>query len=383
MAYIGKKDVLETIVWIGNNKKWTQAASEILEVNCIAVDMESNGLYSYPERICLIQLNTEHKTYLVDTLAVSDLSLLGEVFENPSIEKVMHGCDYDIRSFDRDYGFRLKNIFDTEVAAKFCGATQIGLDMVLKQVIGVGIDKVKRLQKANWGLRPLTNEMLSYAVSDVRYLIPLGQELKRSLSLCDRLEWVKEECRRLERIQHSGQQSPEQTFKKAKGVYKLNPRQLAIFKELFVLRQKEALRYGKPPFKVLSIDTLMYLAKNPDAELDSVAGVGKEIKNSQILKAIHDGLTAPLVVQKPSKKKAPVKWTKEARARYTALKAWREKKSEALKLAPNLIWPTRNLEFLSMEPFDTHGDLNVRNCPEVRKWQLKKFKNEIIEIIRA
>src|SRR3990172_1505400 len=382
MAYIGKKDVTESS-WIGNNRKWAHAASEIMKANCIAVDMESNGLYSYPERICLIQLNTEDKTYIVDTLAVSDLSVLGEVFENPTVEKIMHGCDYDIRSFDRDYGFRLKNIFDTEVAAKFCGATQIGLDMVLKQFIGVNIDKVKRLQKANWGIRPLTDEMLSYAVNDVRSLITLCQELKRRLSICDRMEWVKEECRRLETIQHSSQQPPELTFQKAKGAYALSPRQLAIFKELFILRQKEALRYGKPPFKVLSIDTLLYLAKNPDAELNSVAGVGREIKISQLIKAINDGLTAPLVIQGGSKKKSPLKWTKEAKARFTALKVWRQKKSEAMNLAPNLIWPTRNLEFLAMEPVDRYGDLNVRTCPDVRKWQLKKFKHEIIEIVRA
>ena len=368
-------------IWVDSKKKWYKAASEIMKADCIAVDMESNGLYSYPERICLVQLNTKDKSYLIDTMSVSDLSVLGEVFANPKIEKVMHGCDYDIRSFDRDYGFRLKNIFDTEVSARFCGATLTGLDIVLKEFLGVTIDKIKRLQKANWGLRPLTKEMISYALNDVRYLIPLRNELVRRLSLCGRLEWVKEECCRIESIQHCCEQPPEQTFKKAKGVYKLNPRQLAIFKELFILRQREALRYGKPPFKILSIETLIFLAKNPYVNLDSIRGIGKDINNSEILKAISDGLTAPPVVKNPIKKRVSFKWTKEARTRYTSLKSWRQKKSEAFGLVPNIIWPTRNLEFISLEPFDVNGDLNVRDCPEIRKWQLKEFQHEVVSVL--
>lgn len=381
MSLLLKTKPMYSYIWVDNKKKWSKIASEILKADCIAVDMESNGLYSYPEKICLIQLNTEDKSYLIDTLAVSDLSALGEVFANPKIKKIMHGCDYDIRSFDRDYGFRLKNIFDTEVAAKFCGAIQTGLYMVLKEFLGVTIDKIKRLQKANWGLRPLTEEMIFYALNDVRYLIPLRNELVRKLSRYSRVEWVKEECSRLESINYCCEQPPEQTFKKVKGVYKLNPRQLAVFKELFILRQREALRYGKPPFKVLSVDTLIYLAKNPSVKLDSVSGIGKVISGSKILKAINEGLKGPPVLKNTTKKKNFFKWTKESRARYTSLKSWRQKKSEALGLAPNIIWPTRNLEFISLEPFDMNGNLNVKDCPEIRNWQLKEFQHEVVSTL--
>jgi ribonuclease D len=353
----------------------------------LAVDMESNGFYTYPEQICLIQLATDKDVYLIDTKVINDIEPLGEIFSDPYIQKIMHSCDYDIRSFDRDYGFCLRNIFDTAVAASFCGVIQTGLDNVLKKFLNVSIVKTKRLQRADWGKRPLTSEMLTYAADDVNYLIHLYEVQKQKLKSLERLKWVYEECRRLEAIRYVPPKPPEENFLNTRGIRELTPQELAIFKELFIFRDAEALRTGKPPFKIIPTDALLTLAKNPHTELSSIAGIGSWLINRAghlIKKAIHDGLTAsPVYFNHQNQKKNYHNWTKTSRQCLSALKKWRQKKSNALGLSPNIIWPTRSLEILALYPSKRKDEIDLKGSPEPRKWQRTLFKREIEEILTS
>ena len=36
----------------------------------------------------------------------------------------------------------------------------------------------KASQKANWALRPLSNQMIEYAINDTKYLLPLAEILE-------------------------------------------------------------------------------------------------------------------------------------------------------------------------------------------------------------
>ena len=74
----------------------------------IAVDTESNSLYAYRERVCLIQFSTHTDDYLVDPLAVADLSPLAPVFADPGIEKVFHAAEYDLLCLYRDFQLQMR-----------------------------------------------------------------------------------------------------------------------------------------------------------------------------------------------------------------------------------------------------------------------------------
>jgi ribonuclease D len=297
----------------------------------------------------------------------------------------MHSCDYDLRSFERDYGFRLRNIFDTALAASFCGHGQTGLDNVLKDFLGVFIIKTKRLQRADWGKRPLTSEMLSYAAEDVVHLIRLCEVQKQKLDNLGRLSWVHEECRRLESIHYIPPKPPEENFLNVRGSCGLSPQELAIFKELFIFRDGEALRSGKPPFKIMSTDTLLSIARNPYTDLASVPGMSTWLisKSGELIKkAVQNGLSAPPVyLNNNFHKKNSLNWSKTSRQCFSALKKWRQKKSETLGLSPNLIWPTRSLEILALYPSKREDEINLRGSPEPRKWQHKNFEKEIEEVL--
>ena len=114
----------------------------------------SNGFFRYHERICLVQLASAETAFLIDPLAIDDIRPLGSLLNNRSVEKVLHASDYDIRSFDRDWEFRVNALFDTAIAAAFVGAQQVGLQSVLKDLVGVELAKSRKLQRSDWTLGP-------------------------------------------------------------------------------------------------------------------------------------------------------------------------------------------------------------------------------------
>jgi len=76
---------------------------QLVQEPVVAVDTESNSLYAYREQVCLLQFSTLQVDYLVDPLALRDLSSLAGLFADPAILKVFHATDYDILCLKRDF----------------------------------------------------------------------------------------------------------------------------------------------------------------------------------------------------------------------------------------------------------------------------------------
>ncbi len=157
----------------------------------IAIDTESNSLHAYKEQVCLIQFSTPSQDYLLDPLALPNIDALSPLFENPEIEKIFHAAEYDLICLKRDFGFRFVNIFDTMIAARILGYKKVGLGNLLEQKFNVKVNK--KFQKADWGKRPLTNDMLSYARLDTHYLIELRGIFKGELEKTKKWDLAKED----------------------------------------------------------------------------------------------------------------------------------------------------------------------------------------------
>ena len=144
----------------------------------IALDTESDSLYSYYPKVCLIQISTfadpddtdpqRVLDYLVDPLRLTRLDELGELLADPTQEVVMHAAENDIFTLQRDFSFRFHHIFDTQLAARILGWQKVGLAKMLESNFGLISDK--RMQRTNWGKRPLTPQQISYAQMDTHYL---------------------------------------------------------------------------------------------------------------------------------------------------------------------------------------------------------------------
>lgn len=386
---------MSQIKWIADQKTWDRIAEQLaqsLSGGELAIDTESNSLYAYREHICLVQIATSDETFLIDPLAVKDLSSLGRLLADPTILKVLHGSDYDLRCFDREYEYQIKSIFDTAVAARFLGMASPNLASVLETFLGVAIAKSQKLQRSNWALRPLNALAMEYAASDVRYLTRLAGELRRRLVEVNRLEWFLEECRRLEQIRYSPPEFPEDAFLRIKGSDGLKPGALAVLKELFAFREVEARRLDWPPFRVMRNETLLFLAQRPDVPLADVPGLSPwliERAAERLRAAIDRGRRGP-GVQRLRSPRRENPWTPEARALLHRLKRWRAERAAALGLDPALIWPASSLERLILEPDAWRTELTFVDSPlpgadtwesEVRAWQRSEFSHELKKVL--
>ena len=334
--------------------------------SAIALDTESNSFHHYPEQLCLIQIATRYTVHIIDTISLKEIDPLKEVLEDNSIKKIIHGADYDIRSLDRHCGFRIRNLFDTSIAGRFTGITQFGLSALARDLLGITINKSKRLQRADWGRRPLSAEALEYAAIDVRYLFTLREVLDQRLRTLGRAAWVAEECARIEEVRYTAP-NLENAYLSIKGIKNLDGRGLAILRSLFLFREEEARRQHRPPFFIMPDATLIFLATSPEAALSEVPGLGrsglKQFRQA-LQKALHNGKMAPLI-HRPRPIRA-VRATKAQVRRLSRLKEWRSSLGSKLSLDPSLLWPLTSLERLAKAPDTLNVELTFGN---IRQWQ--------------
>ncbi len=342
------------------------AVRELVGSHAIALDTESNSFHHYPEQLCLIQIASHHKIYIIDTISLYNLAPLRDVLADVSIKKVIHAADNDIRSLDRHCGLHIHNLFDTSIAARFTGITQFGLAAPTRDLLGITINKSKRLQRTDWGRHPLSAEALEYAATDVRHLFALREILDQRLRTLGRAAWVAEECARIEEVRYTPP-NLEAAYLSVKGTKDLDGRELSIFQSLFLFREEEARRQHRPLFFVLPHATLIFLATNPETALSEVPGIGQTgLKRfgQGLQQALRNGITAP-PIHRPHPNRAK-RNSKEQVLRLRRLKEWRTSLGSSLSLDPSLLWPLTSLERLAKAP-DT---LNVElTSDSIRNWQ--------------
>ena len=310
--------------------------SSLRGLPCIGVDTESNSLYVYRERVCLLQISTPDQDYLVDPFSFPDLSGLKTAFENPRMEKVFHAAEYDLICLRRDFGFRIRGLFDTHAAARSLGIKEYGLNALLVSEFGVKLDKT--MQRANWGKRPLSDRQIEYARYDTHYLLPLRDRLAERAYAAGYREELREEFERLEGLPELESEEPDvDPFWKLRGVQDLNPAQRAVLLSLFEWREKEAQRLDRPPFHILPVEEMTKLAREAPDSLDGLLQAGLNERSIQqygkaLLQAVARGkdLPAPLP-------KRIGGMDDRSQARLETLRKWRKKRAEARGVESDVI----------------------------------------------
>ncbi|XP_012662705.1 exosome component 10 [Otolemur garnettii] len=151
-------------------------------LNCqeFAVDLEHHSYRSFLGLTCLMQISTRTEDFVIDTLELrSDLYILNESFTDPAIVKVFHGADSDIEWLQKDFGLYVVNMFDTHQAARLLNLGRHSLDHLLK--LYCNVESNKQYQLADWRIRPLPEEMLSYARDDTHYLLYIYDKMRLEL----------------------------------------------------------------------------------------------------------------------------------------------------------------------------------------------------------
>ncbi len=212
-----------------------------------AIDTEADSLHRYRESLCLIQFAVRGESVLIDPLAIEDLSPLGEYLSEATVW--MHGADYDMTMFKRQFGALPAVIYDTQIGARLLGARRFGLGDLVQKYFGVELSKSS--QKADWGKRPLSPKMIEYALNDVDYLLEMGDLIVAGLKDLDRYTWFEESCAAARQKVLDRDDSKEENWR-VQGSGKLDCRSLAYLRGLWQWRDAEAKAWDRPSFMVLT-----------------------------------------------------------------------------------------------------------------------------------
>ncbi len=222
----------------------------------LALDTEADSLHAYPEKVCLIQISTAAGDRLVDPLADMDINPFLDALVGR--ELIFHAADYDLRLLLKHHEFTPSVIFDTMLAARLLGERQFGLGALVEKFLGVKLDKGP--QKADWAQRPLTPRMEIYARNDTRYLKTLEEKLRAELTAKGRLAWHEESCARLIVDCSQPVVVDEDAVWRIKGSTFLERPALAVLRELWHWREREAIAANRPPFFVLAHETMIAIS---------------------------------------------------------------------------------------------------------------------------
>ena len=359
-------------------------ARDLLREEIIAVDTEADSFYHYYDKTCLVQIATKKHAWLIDPLALdgpAELAPLGAVFSSPDVRKVFHAGEYDLFVLKRDCGFTFANLFDTMISAQLLGYPAIGLAALIEHHFGTRLPKDE--QRSDWSRRPLTERQLEYAVSDVLYLIRLSDKLGRELEKAGRLGWAEAEFAALTRREWPEREFDRLGYLRIKGARELDPTQLAVLRELFLLRDARAREIDRPPFKVLANRALLDIARSCPADSNSLGrtkGVTELIvrrMGSDILEAVAKGTHKPHgPIPKLGGTVVRRRMDRRTERRLARLKSWRAPRAKELGLDPGVLCANASLEAIAFAHPESKRDLT--EIVGVKAWFAESFGDEVL-----
>jgi len=335
----------------------------------VALDTEADSLHAYPEKLCLLQISTSIGDELIDPLSRVDLHPLWTELQMHQL--ILHGADYDLRLLRKNHSFVPNCIFDTMLASRLLGEREFGLGSLLKRHLGVTLEKGS--QKADWSRRPLTPRMEVYARNDTHYLKPLSNILSEQLRQKERLAWLEQSCARLVAECAVPPKPDSDLVWRIRGSNKLTPPSLAILREIWHWREQEALAANRPPFFVLSHETLIEIAEVTTSH-GRIDGLLPRHFSSRRKDGLQEAIQKGLQVR-PEEHPHPLRsqsrrQSEAERRRFLELETRRNQKAAELALDPTLIASRAMLLALA-------GDWD-RHKNEIMDWQREILTSALI-----
>lgn len=273
----------------------------------VALDTEFHSERSYSPRLMVVQLAFDDGDAIVDPLALPNLRALADALGETLV--VGHALASDLKIFAERFGSVPARVFDTQVAASFLGyGMQISLADLVHDLRGVRLAKSQTV--SDWSARPFSARQIEYLVDDVAHLLPMQDRLAERLSATGRSEWAAEEHAELGSIEHY-RSDERRAYLRIPGAMRMNRRELAILREVVLLRDAIARERDLPPRFVMPDDVVSGLATLKPTQSEELsqlrrldAGARKHL-GAQILEAVARGVALP-ESELPEKPKRPL-----------------------------------------------------------------------------
>ncbi len=343
------------------NKKW------------LAIDTEFIREKTYYPKLCLIQIASDEHIACIDTIALDDLSKLLEILYSNEIVKVFHAASQDLEIFFNIHGDVPRPIFDTQIAANALGhGDQISYAQLVNEICNIELDK--SLSRTRWDRRPLSDEEISYASNDVKYLAKLYTTLTNYLAENERSHWVQNEFLHL--ISPARYKiEPDTQWKSVKGIGKLTSAQLIVLKLLTAWRETKAMHRDIPRQWVLRDKVLRDLSIHQPQNKHHVLSMdgADQIHESHIdsiIELIQQAQQTPESEWPNEIDSTPLNI--EQRKLLKQTQQLTRKRAEELNVSPSLLATRKVLEKL----IRGHRDLDI-----LQSWKQEIVGNDLIKLI--
>lgn len=352
----------------------------------VSLDTESDHFHAYQAQVCLFQVAEGQREALIDPLALDhqELEPLFDVLRNPDVLKILHAGRNDINEIDRDYGIELRNLFDTQIAARFVGTDGFSLDWMLEKLLDV--EAPGGFKRFDWTTRPLPDRAKQYAVTDVRYLENLRDGFRIQLEKKDWLEAFRQQCEYIAgSVRYEADDFDPDGWRSIDGSDDLEGPGRATLKVLYRYRHELCQERNRSAVTFFPNGALLRLAVVRPTSRDQVRDVsgvpsglakdhGEEL--AEVIRQSHDEDHPPEERPQTSHERPPA----EESDRYHALRQWRNETAEHLGIPTEFIATNDTLSTIAANPPEDLDDLGTFDA--VLPWQVDQLGEEILRVLR-
>ena len=391
----GRLDSIAPPTLVQSPTQYIQFLKHVSGQPWLALDTESDSLFRYAPRVCLIQITAPTDPpgkssipgadgvvdYLIDPLKLKELAELGEILSDDSTDVILHAAENDIFTLQRDMNFRLRRLYDTQLAARILGRQGVGLAKVLLEEFDVVSDK--KMQRTNWGRRPLTPQQLTYAQIDTHYLPALRARQISRLEETDRLEEAQAAFRMLEKIEY---RPPEpRTVWQLKQIRTVAEKDMGVLQAIYEWRERYSSQADRPPFKVLGENSMIHLSqKRPHslASLRDIPGLStRQVSwfGKELLATVRRGERLPIPQRPTPVRKAEPHLTRAAKKRFESLRHWRTEAARARGVDPDIVFSNETL--LQIAACRPTSLAELEEIPSVGRWKAENYGDTVFQLL--
>lgn len=243
---------------VSNDQQLAEMVGVLSESNQIGFDTEFVAEDCYQPDLCLVQLSTPDRVYVVDPRSCTEFDAVWNLLIDPSKQILVHAGREETLFVYRATGKSIPKLFDVQVAMGLLGGEYpASYGKLLQRLLGEVLTKGET--RTDWRKRPLSTAQLDYAALDVLHLPQLVEILTKQLSDKGRLGWLEDELQRRQSQLILTQE--QEGWYRLSAVQSLNSKQLGIVRELWHWRDNRARTKNMPSRRVLRDDLIIELAR--------------------------------------------------------------------------------------------------------------------------
>ena len=281
---------------IVTQSEFNDLCAHIREAGEVAFDTEFVSEFTYRPELCLLQFATRERCVAVDPYQIDDLTAWWDIMLDPAVTVVIHGGREEVRFCVTNTLQAPTGIIDVQIAEGLHSPSfPLGYTALVQRVMGIRISGKET--RTDWRRRPLTDSQIQYALEDVEHVLGIWDRQKADLVNRVRMDWAQSEFQRM--VDEVAGERTRENWRRIPGLQRLNPRELAVLRELHAWREEESLQRDRPARRTLRDDLLLELAKRQPRNSEDVVAT-RDMNRSdyrrvagEIVAAVQRGLNVP------------------------------------------------------------------------------------------